>query len=97
MAEKIDKGVIRDLEEIAAQGDRETALSTVPILTAIDVARKAANDNDYQFRVIKFHPRNPENEPLGPEIDALKALESGEREEHVVRERLQIRFFGPSA
>jgi len=95
MAERIDKGVTRDLEELAEEGDLEKALSTVPIVTAIDVARRAAEANSYQFRAIKFNPRNQENEPVGVEIEALKKLEKDDLKELVIRERLQVRYFRP--
>ena len=95
MADKVDKGTIRDFQELLEEGNREKSLSSVPIITAIDVARRAAKENDYEFRVIKTNPRNPDNKPSGPEIEALKTLESGDLDELVIRERLQVRYFRP--
>lgn len=95
MAEKLAAGVITDLETLAAQGDRSKLLAAVPIITAIDVASRNAKAGNYEFRVPKFSPRNPANEPVGVEIDILKELEKGQLEEYVLVERDQIRYFKP--
>lgn len=95
MADKVVKGVIQDFEELAQEGDREKALATIPVLTAIDVARRTADSEHYQFRVIRFDARNSENRPEGPEVEALRTLEEKNLKEYVVRERLQIRYFSP--
>jgi methyl-accepting chemotaxis protein len=95
MAEKLAAGVITNLETLAAQGDRSKLLAAVPIITAIDVASRNAKAGNYEFRVPKFSPRNPANEPVGVEIDILKELEKGQLEEYVLVERDQIRYFKP--
>ncbi|MBU0926275.1 MAG: methyl-accepting chemotaxis protein [Spirochaetes bacterium] len=95
MAEKLAQGVITDLETLASEGDREKLLAAVPIITAIDVASRNAEAGNYAFRVPKFEPRNPANEPEGVEIEALRQLESGKLDEYVVAERHQIRYFRP--
>lgn len=95
MAEKLAAGVITDLETLAAQGDRSKLLAAVPIITAIDVASRNAKAGNYEFRVPKFSPRNPANEPVGVEIEILRELEKGQLEEYVLVERNQIRYFKP--
>ncbi|HOX33311.1 MAG TPA: methyl-accepting chemotaxis protein [Spirochaetales bacterium] len=95
MAERIDQGVVTDLDSLAAQGDRAKLLKAVPILTAIEVASKNAQAGDYSFRVPKFQPRNPQNEPVGPEIEALKALEAGSLEEYIHKDGDNVRYFRP--
>ena len=95
IADKIDLGVIRDLGELAKEGNRERILAAVPILSAIEVASRNAESSRYLLRVPKFSPRNPINTPAGPEIEALKALESGGLEEYVIRDRFQVRYFRP--
>lgn len=95
MAEKLAAGVITDLETLAAQGDRAKLLAAVPIITAIDVASRNAKAGNYEFRVPKFSPRNPANEPVGVEIEILRELEKGQLEEYVLIERDQIRYFRP--
>jgi methyl-accepting chemotaxis protein len=95
MAARIQAGVVTDLEQLAAQGDRDKLLKAVPIITAIEVASKNAQAGEYSFRVPKFQPRNPQNEPVGPEIAALKALESGSLDEYLVKSKDEIRYFRP--
>ena len=95
MAEKLAAGVITDLDTLAAQGDRSKLLAAVPIITAIDVASRNAEAGNYEFRVPKFSPRNPANEPVGVEIEILKELEKGQLDEYVFVERGQIRYFKP--
>ncbi len=95
MAEKLALGVIRDLEDLAAEGNRDKILAAVPVLSAIDVAGRNAESNRYLLRVPKFDPRNPINTPAGPEVEALKALESGDLDEYVIRDRFQVRYFRP--
>ncbi|MBL8968613.1 MAG: DUF3365 domain-containing protein [Spirochaetaceae bacterium] len=95
MADRLASGVITNLEELAKTGDRERLVKAVPIITAIEVAAKNAEANDYEFRVPKFSPRNPANEPVGIEIEVLKKLESGELKEYTSFEKGQIRYFRP--
>ena len=95
MAERIALGVMTDLSTLAKEGDREKLLKAVPIITAIEVAGKNAKTNDYVLRVPKFSPRNPENEPVGPEIEALKKLESGELPELTIFSKGEVRYFRP--
>ena len=95
MADRLAAGVITDLAQLAEEGDREKLLKAVPILTAIEVAGKNAEESGYEFRVPKFSPRNPANAPVGVEVEALKKLESGELTEYVAREKGQIRYFRP--
>ncbi|HPG87387.1 MAG TPA: methyl-accepting chemotaxis protein, partial [Spirochaetales bacterium] len=94
MAEKLAAGVIADLETLAAEGDRDKLISAVPIITAMDVAARNADEGGYSFRVPKVRPRNPANEPDEVELEALKLL-SGGLEEYVVREPRRIRYFRP--
>lgn len=95
MAEKLALGVITDLETLAAEGDRDKLLEAVPIITAMEVASRNAEAGNYRFRVPKFQPRNPENQPEGVEIDAITQLEAGKLEELVILEKRQIRYFKP--
>jgi len=95
MADRIASGVITDLPTLAKQGDPAKLLKAVPILTAIEVAQKNAQENQYELRTPKFSARDPKNEPQGVEIDVLKKLESGELKEYVVYEKGQVRYFRP--
>ncbi|MBN2874041.1 MAG: DUF3365 domain-containing protein [Spirochaetales bacterium] len=93
MSEKLAAGVITDLETLAAEGDRSKLLAAVPIITAIDVASRNAAAGNYTFRVPKFQPRNPANEPVGVEIEALNAMNTQNIDEYIVKEKDQIRYF----
>jgi methyl-accepting chemotaxis protein len=95
MAERLQAGVITDLDQLAKAGDRDKLLKAVPILTAMEVAAKNAAENGYELRVPKFSPRNPRNEPQGVEADVLHQLEKGEKAEVVVYEKGQVRYFRP--
>jgi methyl-accepting chemotaxis protein len=95
MAERISLGVMTSLAELATRGDRDKLMKAIPVLTAIEIAAKNAQAGEYSFRVPKFQPRNPQNEPVGPEIPALKELEKGVLDEYIVREKDKIRYFRP--
>jgi methyl-accepting chemotaxis protein len=95
MADKLAMGVITDLETLSAEGDRAKLIEAVPIITAINIAAKNAQLGNYTFRVPKFQPRNPVNEPVGIEIEVLRELEKNQLDEYVVTEAGQIRYFKP--
>lgn len=55
----------------------EDILHTVPIFSAIQVAKKKAKELGVEVKVPKFSPRNPDNQPDALEADILHKLESG--------------------
>jgi methyl-accepting chemotaxis protein len=93
MAAKIENNVIRPFDELAETGTREQIIDAVPIITAMDVAAVHADDANYQFRVPKIDPRNPENEPTDVEREVLLEFQSGESREKVLYEENQVRYF----
>jgi methyl-accepting chemotaxis protein len=95
MADKLNLGVITDLETLAAEASREEMLEAVPIITAIRVAEKNAEQANYRFRVPKVQPRNPDNEPTRLERNVLEELKNEGLEEKVVYEENQVRYFRP--
>lgn len=95
MSLKIDKGVIRDLDDLAAQGDRDLLLEAVPIVTAMNVAARRAEEAGYEFRVPKVSPRNPENTPTPEELEALTKLKAENLDELIVAEEGFIRYYRP--
>lgn len=95
MANKLELGVITDLETLAAEANREEMIEAVPIITAIRVAEKNAEQANYRFRVPKVNPRNPENEPTELERKVLAELKSKELDEKIIYEENQIRYFRP--
>ena len=95
MASKLELGVIQDFETLMKTGDRDKILEAVPIITAINVAQKNAEKANYEFRVPKESPRNPENEPTPFESDILAELKKSGAEEKIVYEENRIRYFRP--
>jgi methyl-accepting chemotaxis protein len=95
MADKIVAGVIRPFDELEKMGDREKILKAVPIITAIHVAAKNAEESKYEFRVPKESPRNPENEPTELESRVLEELKTQNLKEKIIVEDMQIRYFRP--
>ncbi|MFU8818959.1 MAG: methyl-accepting chemotaxis protein [Desulfurivibrio sp.] len=62
------------LREFAAQGRQDKILATVPVVSAWNAAMRKAEEGGYTFRVPKFHPRNPRNEPDPLEARALRTM-----------------------
>ena len=84
------------LAEWSRQGEHEKILSTVPVVTAWRAARQKAAEGGYEFRVPKFQPRNPANEPDEMEARVLKAFEAGATEHiEIDPEMNAVRFFRP--
>ncbi len=99
MAEKWQLGLFTQpqVAQWAKQGDMRRVLSAVPVVTAWESAMAKSQEGGYEFRVPKFQPRNPKNQPDSVETQALHALESQQLSEyHVVdRERNAVRYFRP--
>ncbi len=77
--------------------DIDAFLHTVPIFSAMEVARKKAGELGMEFKVPKFSPRNPDNEPDLYESRILKELQKGDIEETwaIDDETGKLRFFRP--
>ena len=75
----------------------EDLLKTVPIFAAIKTASAKAKELNFGFKVPKFSPRNPDNEPDEYEAKILKLLEAGNKEEHYEIDKTtnKIRYFKP--
>jgi len=65
-------------EELKQASDfRQTgAYNTVPVVAAWRAIEQVAKQEGYQFRVPKFQPRNPRNQPDAKETEILRMLES---------------------
>lgn len=77
-------------------------LNMVPVVTAWRAAMKQAKAGEYEFRVPKFNPRNPKNEPdygLDYQIEgpALKTIKANGLKEYFVIDKKQnaVRYFLP--
>ena len=77
------------------KGDRESALLAVPVVNAWKAAEENAKANNYEFRVPKFSPRNPENNPDPVEAEVLNLLRKERKPDHVVIDKNlnAVRYF----
>ncbi|MCH8967007.1 MAG: DUF3365 domain-containing protein [Planctomycetes bacterium] len=99
MGKKWEAGIFtsEQLGEWAREGDLEKILATVPVVTAWNAAMAKADEGGYEFRVPKFHPRNPKNEPDALEARALRLFEEDHLDEfYELDESMNaIRYFRP--
>lgn len=71
------------MREFAEKGQQDRVLSMVPVVSAWQAAYEQAGTLDYQFRVPKFNPRNPANEPDPVEAEALKHMKAANTSDYV--------------
>lgn len=85
------------LRDWAAEKQMDKVLAVVPVYTASQVAMRKAAEGGYQFRIPKFQPRNPKNEPDATEARVLEMFERQNISEHyeIDRERNTVRYFRP--
>ncbi|NDY72728.1 methyl-accepting chemotaxis protein [Desulfobacter hydrogenophilus] len=82
MEEKWNLGLfpLEDILSYARSGQTDKLLATVPVVSAWKAAMRKAEQGGYTFRVPKFSPRNPQNEPdfgqsykiEGPALEKMK-------------------------
>ncbi len=89
MTKKLAMGVVKPFEELSG----EALIEAVPIVTAINVAAKKAEEAGYVFRVPKFQPRNPDNTPDSLEASVLKAMMQGQITEQLIEDEDNIHYF----
>lgn len=79
----------------AEAGRMDLVLDAIPVVTAWKSAMSRAKEGDYTFRVPKFNPRNPANEPTALEADVLRLMEREGRDEYHLydRDTNSIRYF----
>lgn len=104
MEEKWQQGLFttEQLIQFSKDNDTEKMLSAIPVVSAWKSAMRKAKQGSYEFRVPKFNPRNPKNEPdygLNYQIEgpALKKIKSENLSEYyVIDENINaIRYFLP--
>lgn len=78
MATKWEQGIFtaKLMREWADAGELKKILAAVPIVTAWHAAELKSKEGGFQFRVPKFQPRNPKNEPDEFEAMVLKKFEN---------------------
>lgn len=83
--------------EWMTSGDEEKALSSIPVVHAWQAAMKKAVENNYEFRVPKFQPRNRRNTPDPVEAEVLTLLMKENKPDHFIidEEKNAVRYFRP--
>ena len=104
MDEKWEQGIltVEQARNFYKKQQMDKLLNMVPVVTAWRAAMKQAKAGDYEFRVPKFNPRNPKNEPdygLAYKIEApaLEKIKTEGLEEYFIidKEKNAIRYFLP--
>jgi len=72
------------LKTWSAAGRRDKVIAAVPVVSAWNAAMRKAKEGDYTFKVPKFQPRNPKNQPNQQEAEALRAMKKGHLSEYVI-------------
>ncbi len=92
-----DLFTVDQLRTWAQADEHEKILAAIPVVTAWRSAMAKAEEGGYSFRVPKFHPRNPANEPDELEARVLRMFqESGKTEHYEIDESINaIRYFRP--
>ncbi|MBW2187959.1 MAG: DUF3365 domain-containing protein [Deltaproteobacteria bacterium] len=85
------------LREFADAGHTDKLLASVPVVSSWNSAMRKAKEGGYEFRVPKFQPRNPANQPDELEARALKAMKSGRLGEYYEIDPTlnAVRYFRP--
>jgi len=91
MAYKLKNGILRPIEEL----EKEKILHAVPIVSAMLMAKNNSSNLQYDFRVVKIKPRNPENEPNEFESQILDEIKSNNLKEKIVKTNDAIMYFKP--
>ncbi|MBL7990653.1 MAG: DUF3365 domain-containing protein, partial [Candidatus Kapabacteria bacterium] len=92
-ADQIRYDVFRDAKQ--SNMSVEQILRTVPIFSAMNVAKKKSAELGFTLKVPKFQPRNPDNQPDAYEAEVLKKLETGSSAESWEIRDGNIRYFRP--
>lgn len=85
------------LHEMAANGEIEKILRSVPVYSARTTAMQKAEANNYTFKVPKFQARNPDSEPDELEARAIRKIKEENLAEYyeINHETNNVHFFRP--
>jgi methyl-accepting chemotaxis protein len=85
------------LREFADGGHADKLFAAVPVVSSWNAAMRKAREGGYEFKVPKFSPRNPANEPDEVEARALKMLKAQRLTEYyeIDESRNAVRYFRP--
>lgn len=89
MAKKLTLNVIKEFDNIPDA----SILEAVPVITAINIAKKNAANGNYEFRVPKVSPRNPNNTPTPEEKEVLDHLKKTNSDEYIIKTKNHIKYF----
>ena len=92
MAKKLQMGLTIPFDQIDSQ---EKLLEAIPVITAINMAKRKAEELQFKFRVPKVAPRNPANKPTPLEKSVLDEFKNSKLTEKIIVENHQIRYFRP--
>ncbi|ADK84989.1 methyl-accepting chemotaxis sensory transducer [Desulfarculus baarsii DSM 2075] len=97
MEDKWASGVfsVDQVRGYAKEGDMGKLLAVIPVVTAWQTAMRKSEEGGYTFKVPKFHPRNPKNEPDAVEAEALRRMESDNTNSYYVIDKdiNSVRYF----
>ncbi|HIJ79006.1 MAG: methyl-accepting chemotaxis protein [Desulfobulbaceae bacterium] len=97
METKWDMGLfsVEQVRQNAARGEHDKVLAAVPVVSAWQAAMRKAQEGGYIFKVPKFSPRNPKNEPDPLEARALNTMkDKGLDEYYEIDESINaVRYF----
>ncbi|MFN8061854.1 MAG: methyl-accepting chemotaxis protein [Vicinamibacterales bacterium] len=87
----------QQLADWARHGQIDKVLAAVPVVSAWKAAMNEAEAGGYTFKVPKFQPRNPKNEPDAIEARVLKMFEDKSIEDHYEIDKAtnSLRYFRP--
>ena len=85
------------LRSFADGGHADKLLAAVPVVSSWNAAMRKAKEGGYEFKVPKFSPRNPANEPDALEARALKKMKAENLTEYyeIDEQRNAVRYFRP--
>ena len=75
---------LEQIQGYAKAGQRDKLLAVVPVVSAWSAAMRKAEQGGYVFKVPKFSPRNPKNEPNELEAKAIREIKAKNLSEYQV-------------
>lgn len=83
------------LKQWSDAGQLDKVLAAVPVVSAWNSAMRKAEEGGYVFKVPKFHPRNPKNNPDEQESRALRLMkEKGLKEYYEIDDKTrQVHYY----
>lgn len=98
--EKWEAGLLtaQQMRELVEAGKADTAMGMVPIVTAMHSVGELAEIDNFELKVPKVNPRNPDNEPDEKELEVLEKFRGNKKLEeysYIDEEARMIHYFRP--